>query len=85
MIGIQWLTAARISVLINQGEQNQAALEKGQRKNMCISSSVLPHLEQFSFMCLENLLALLPVGSALLRSLQANVCTRGAMSLSCQT
>jgi hypothetical protein len=58
---------------MNQGEQNQAALENGHRKSICISSSALPHLEQFSVICLENLLALLPVGIAFLRSLQANV------------
>jgi predicted regulator of Ras-like GTPase activity (Roadblock/LC7/MglB family) len=45
MSGIEGLVAARISVLMNHGEQNHAALEKGQRKNMCISSSMLSHQE----------------------------------------
>jgi hypothetical protein len=83
--GIEWLVAARIPVSINHGEQNHPALEKWQRKKHVHFIFCVVTPEEFSCMCLENLLALLPVGTAFLRSLQAKVCTRGAMCLSCQT
>jgi hypothetical protein len=79
-----WCSAIN-SVLINQGKEYHAALEKGHKNNICISSCRLPHLEQFSLICFEYLLALLPVGSAFLSSLQAKVWTLGAICLSRQT
>ena len=69
------------SVLMYQCDKNQAALTKGQVKKRCTSSSCIPHLQQVFSICLENLPALAPVGSAFRRKRQANVWILGIISL----
>jgi len=73
MCGTKLLCWAKIPILINQGKEYQVAFKKGQREKRFISSSMLPHLEQVSLICLEYLPSLLPVERVPLRSLQANV------------
>ena len=80
-----WWLAAKLSVLMYQGLLNHAALEKGHRKNKCISSSTLPQRAQSCLMYFDNLLALLLVGSAFLKRRQTNVWTLGIMCFTCQT
>jgi hypothetical protein len=67
-----------------QGLANQAALAKGHVNNMCISSSSNPHLAQRELISYECLPAFLPVGRALLISLQAKVWILGAISFAFQ-
>lgn len=50
-----------------------------------MSSSTQPHLEHSGLICFDNLLAHLHVDSALRRSLQAKVWTRGAIVVVRQT
>ena len=71
----------RRSERINQGSINQAALAKGQRKMICISSSANPHLAQRGEMCLDLAAALAPDGIALRRILLAKVLTLRIISL----